>query len=224
MADNYTFLSKIADTSTRKAMKAALDRLGVLERQAATIGSVSQALKTPLDGGKQYLQNIRDPAQLQDAVTLNYLQTYVANAFQAFSAEQAQAGGSGGQTPPSDDINDGIPDHSAEVTAIWNSAPLGPASTEVEKYRFCRAVAQALETSDFATLGRTCGLLEKDTGANIYLCTGTSYSISRVCYDNGHVFKILVDADPGGANTPTWADNGGVDVSLYKPVAGSGAC
>jgi hypothetical protein len=227
VADNYSFLTKITDPGTRSAMKAALDRLAALEKQTPNMGRVTQALQKPLNGGNQYLQNIKDPLNPQDAVTLNYLQTYVANAFRMFKAEQALAGGTGGV--PSDScvdfdgkpFVDNIPDHSSTVTAIWNSAPLGPASSELDKYHFARAVAIALETVD-APL--TCGLLQKDSGANIYACSGVSYSISRVCFSNGHIFKILVDADPGGANTPTWSDNCGVDPALFHAASSTGVC
>lgn len=115
----------------------------------------------------------------------------------------------GGVPPPAPQpVNDGIPDHSAEVNAVYATNPVGPTSTDEEMFRFCQRVAQAILAANTDPVGLTCGLLLKDAGtANVFTCNGESYSYSRVCYNNGHVFKIVVDADPGGVRTPTWADN-----------------
>jgi len=111
------------------------------------------------------------------------------------------------EPPPPAPVDDGIPDHSAEVNAVYATNPVGPTSTDEEMFRFCQRVAQAILAANTDPPGLTCGLLLKDSGANIFTCNGESFSVSRVCYNNGHVFKIVVDADPGGARTPTWADN-----------------
>jgi hypothetical protein len=42
-----------------------------------------------------------------------------------------------------------------------------------------------------------------------------TFSASRVCFRDGHIFKILGEAGPGGANSPAWGDNDFVDPSLY---------
>lgn len=109
--------------------------------------------------------------------------------------------------PPATPVADGIPSHISEVNAVYAVTPVGPASTDAEMFDFCRAVAAAILASNTDPPGLTCGLLLKAGGANVYVYNGDSYSFSRVCYNNGHVFKIVVDADPGGARTPTWDDN-----------------
>lgn len=114
----------------------------------------------------------------------------------------------GGVPPPDPQpVGDGIPSHLAEVEAVYAAHPVGPTSTDEEMFRFCQYVAQAILSAATDPPGLTCGLLLKDSGANIFTCNGESYSFSRVCYNNGHVFKIVVDADPGGVRTPTWDDN-----------------
>src|SRR5438874_919324 len=65
------------------------------------------------------------------------------------------------------------------------------------------------------------GLLRKDGGDNIarYEPAGVNVSVSRVCYPDGTLVKILTDAGPGGANGPAWNDNGTIDPALYIAVA-----
>lgn len=58
------------------------------------------------------------------------------------------------------------------------------------------------------------GLLIKTSGDNVVLWQGYSFSCSRVCFTgDGHVYKIIGDAGPGGANTPGFSDNDFVDKS-----------
>ena len=40
----------------------------------------------------------------------------------------------------------------------------------------------------------------------------------RICFPDGHIFKIIGDAGPGGGNTPGFDDNNFVDRSLYVPA------
>jgi hypothetical protein len=44
---------------------------------------------------------------------------------------------------------------------------------------------------------------------------GINFSGSRVCFPDGHIYKIIGDAGPGGGNSPGWADNDFVEPSLY---------
>jgi hypothetical protein len=62
------------------------------------------------------------------------------------------------------------------------------------------------------------GLLIKNGGDNAVLWAGYSFSASRLCFADGHLFKIIGDAGPGGANSPGFADNGFVDKSLCVPA------
>ncbi len=59
--------------------------------------------------------------------------------------------------------------------------------------------------------GEGVGLLEKDGGENIISWQGHSLSISRVCYPDGHIFKVITDAGDGGTNGATWSDDDFVD-------------
>ena len=62
------------------------------------------------------------------------------------------------------------------------------------------------------------GLLLKSSGENVVPWLGINFSASRVCFHDGHIFKIIGDAGPGGANSPGWADNDFVDVTSYFPA------
>lgn len=65
-------------------------------------------------------------------------------------------------------------------------------------------------------LRNTLGLLRKDGGENVVSWHGRSFSAGRVAYPDGRLIKIMTDV--GGANGPTWADNGFVDPNLYVPA------
>ena len=50
---------------------------------------------------------------------------------------------------------------------------------------------------------------------------GYSFAAGRICYPDGHIYKVL--SDVGGGNGATWADNGFVDRSLYVPAIDPGS-
>jgi hypothetical protein len=62
------------------------------------------------------------------------------------------------------------------------------------------------------------GFLIKEGGENVVLWQGHSFSATRVCYPDGHIYKLIGDAGPGGSNQPGFADNDFVDRSLYVPA------
>lgn len=218
-AGNYAFLNQITDVAVRNAVRQLMNENTAIRQQLEQLGRLTKPLTQILDAGRNQLKNLKDPSDPADAVTLRFLQFYVANFASAFGSE---AGAGGGEPqPPGPCPPTTIADHAADVSAIWTATPVLPGSPDVDLYRFCQAVATFLETADPPF---TCGLLLKSSGVNIYDCMGISYSISRVCYDNGRIFKILIDADPGGSRLPTWADNCGDDPGVYSPVATSGAC
>lgn len=64
------------------------------------------------------------------------------------------------------------------------------------------------------------GLLRKDAGENIawYAPRNCNVSISRVCYPNGKIWKVLTDAGPGGQNGAGWGDDGYVETSRYLEI------
>jgi hypothetical protein len=82
---------------------------------------------------------------------------------------------------------------------------------EVSGFEVTKRVAWALR-------GEGAGLLIKNGGENIVSWQGYSFSAGRVCYPDGHIYKVLTDVGPGGANGPTWSDNEFVDRSLYVPA------
>jgi len=66
--------------------------------------------------------------------------------------------------------------------------------------------------------GEGAGLLIKNSGENVVSWKGYNFSASRICYPDGHIFKVISDAGSGGANGASWQDNGFVDRSLYLPA------
>jgi hypothetical protein len=112
------------------------------------------------------------------------------------------------EQPPTTPVDDKIPSHIDQVNAVYASNPVGPTSTDEEMFRFCQRVAQAILAANTDPPGLTCGLCLSFAGAsNSFLCNGDWYRYNRVCYNNGHVFKIVADSDPGGTRTPAWEDN-----------------
>ncbi len=82
---------------------------------------------------------------------------------------------------------------------------------EVEAFEVTKRVAWALR-------GQGGGLLIKNGGENVVSWQGYSFSAGRVCFPDGHIYKVISDVGPGGANGPQWADNDFVDRSLYVPA------
>jgi hypothetical protein len=81
------------------------------------------------------------------------------------------------------------------------------------------SVAEAFEVTKrvaWALRGERAGLLIKDGGENIVSWLGYSFSAGRICYPDGHIYKVI--SDVGGANGPSWQDNDFVDKSLYVPA------
>ena len=64
--------------------------------------------------------------------------------------------------------------------------------------------------------GQGAGLLIKNSGENIVAWKGYSFSAARICYPDGHIYKLLTDVPT--TNGPTWSDNDFVDRSLYVPA------
>ena len=75
--------------------------------------------------------------------------------------------------------------------------------------------------------GTGAGLLIKNGGENTTNWMGYSFSISRICYPNGGIVKVVTDAGPGGANGATWDDSqnyaGAVSPSLYVAAINPGS-
>jgi hypothetical protein len=65
----------------------------------------------------------------------------------------------------------------------------------------------------WALRGEGAGLLIKPGGENIVSWLGLSFAAARICYPDGHIYKVLSDVPT--TNGPSWQDNGFVDHSLY---------
>lgn len=102
--------------------------------------------------------------------------------------------------------------HVDEVKSLAAKFPIDRTS-EKSIFQFTKRVAFELHKVD------GCGLLIKDGGENVVIENGKSYSISRVCYPDGQIYKILSDAGPGGANGPQWSDDGKVEPNRFaEPI------
>ena len=62
------------------------------------------------------------------------------------------------------------------------------------------------------------GLLLKPSGENIVTWQGRTFAASRIIYSDGHLFKVVTDVGRGGANGPSWQDEGFLDKSRYVPA------
>jgi hypothetical protein len=95
------------------------------------------------------------------------------------------------------------------VECIWNH--IRPID-HITAFNVTKRVAWALR-------GEGAGLLIKNHGENIAAWQGRLFSASRIVYPDGRLVKVISDAGPGGANGPSWQDNGDyVDRSLYVPA------
>ena len=92
----------------------------------------------------------------------------------------------------------------ALVECVWNFVR---PTNSVEDLEVAKRVAWLLR-------GQGAGLLLKGSGDNTVPWLGKTFSASRICFPaNGHLFKIISDAGPGGKNAPGWSDNDFVDPS-----------
>lgn len=88
-------------------------------------------------------------------------------------------------------------------------AAINPPRTEAGAFEVTKRVAWLLR-------GQGAGLLIKTSGENIVSWKGFSFSAARICYPDGHIYKLLSDVPT--TNGPSWQDNGFVDPSLYLPA------
>jgi hypothetical protein len=101
-----------------------------------------------------------------------------------------------------------IGDKSALATCVHDA--VNPAAGSVDAaFEVTKRIAWLLR-------GEGAGLLIKNGGENIVSWQGYSFSAGRICYPDGHIYKVV--GDVGGANTASWGDNGFVDRSLYLPA------
>ena len=98
------------------------------------------------------------------------------------------------------------PDRLDFVECIWDH--IRP-TDHVSAFEVSKRVAWGLR-------GEGAGLLIKPGGENIVTWLGRSFSAARICYPDGHIYKVLSDVPT--TNGPSWQDNGFVDRSLYVPA------
>lgn len=88
-------------------------------------------------------------------------------------------------------------------------AAVNPAHTVDGAFEVTKRIAWLLR-------GSGGGLLIKNGGENIALWKGYSFAAARICFPDGHIWKVLSDVP--GTNGPSWQDNDFVDRSLYVPA------
>lgn len=86
---------------------------------------------------------------------------------------------------------------------------VNPGRTVEDAFEVTKRVAWLLR-------GEGAGLLIKNGGENIVSWQGRSFAAGRICYPDGHIWKVLSDIP--GTNGPSWQDNDFVDRSLYVPA------
>jgi hypothetical protein len=86
---------------------------------------------------------------------------------------------------------------------------INPAKTVEGAFEVTKRVAWLLR-------GSGGGLLLKPGGENIITWKGRSFSAGRICFPDGHIYKVLSDVPT--TNGPSWQDNAFVDRSLYVPA------
>jgi hypothetical protein len=65
------------------------------------------------------------------------------------------------------------------------------------------------------------GLLIKNGGNNTIRYQNKSFSLCRIAFPNGHIWKVMTSCGDGAAG-PGWADNGFVNPNLYVPAIDPG--
>jgi hypothetical protein len=88
-------------------------------------------------------------------------------------------------------------------------ASVRPAHTTEGAFEVTKRVAWLLRASGG-------GLLIKNGGENIVSWKGRSFAAARICFPDGHIWKVLSDVPT--TNGPSWQDNDFVDRSLYVPA------
>jgi hypothetical protein len=111
--------------------------------------------------------------------------------------------------PPSGDPTFGCSTANKEKLVECIHDLVNPAGTVESAFEVTKRVAWALR-------GEGAGLLIKNGGENIVGWQGYSFAAARICYPDGHIYKVLTDVP--STNGPSWQDNDFVDRSLYVPA------
>lgn len=171
-----------------------------------------QATETSLDApanlsyATQYFWHVRGYDQTTTG-PWSAPQVFQTPATPALPPPQTGGGGGGGGGPVGNWQNCGSTPGVDLVACVH--AAVNPARTEAGAFEVTKRVAWLLR-------GGGAGLLIKNGGENIVAWQGFSFAAARICYPDGHIYKILSDVPT--TNGPGWSDNGFVDKSLYVPA------
>src|SRR5262245_22084310 len=77
---------------------------------------------------------------------------------------------------PAPPIEDGIPDHLAEVQAAATAFGINGATTDEQMFRFCQTAVENIIASGTDPVGLVCGLcLAPPAGSSVFACAGITY-------------------------------------------------
>lgn len=135
-------------------------------------------------------------------------------------------GGAGAWSPSASFVSPDEPPAYNRFIGNWEGCGVFASNKPALVGCVANAVRPTDVVSDFETTKRVAwllrgeglGLLLKTSGENTIIWRGYSFAAARVCYPNGHIYKLFGDVGPGGANAPTWDDNDFVDPALYVPA------
>jgi hypothetical protein len=213
----YAHINQVADPATKAALKQLTDQL-ILLRQSheKQIGYVSKPLTVPLQANNNQLKGLQNPSHPQDAVTLGFLQTYVANYATAQGGPGTPAGGGGGGTGGGGGGGGTTvaPNYSSIVNQTFGDLGLTDASVGDPHALFKFAQTCVWRISQAQPAGETLvGLLTQGGGDGTFTCNGVTYACYRLCFDNGANVKILAGGYTGSPLRPDWTQQADIPVT-----------
>jgi hypothetical protein len=166
--------------------------------------------------------NIAEDSGLVSGTTYTTTKTLSPNASYTWRARAESQGYAGAWSQPSSFKTPASPSPYNRPIGDWQSCANSAKETDLV---ICvwRAVHPSDTVSDMEVVKRVAwlmrdqgaGLLIKSGGDGTMAWQGYSFSASRICFPNGHIYKVIADAGPGGTNLPVYADNDFVDPTLY---------
>jgi len=171
-----------------------------------------QSFQPPPKDGVSVVVQYRPAAGPWEDIEVEGLDEWLNLAIETIIQRLASGPAPGPEAPaPAPSVDDLNPEESAAFVArvkqmvYGNGGPIGVLGA----FEICKHVAWGLRAVG-------AGLLLKPSGENIVQWNGRSYSASRICFPDGHIYKLLTDVPT--TNGPSWQDNAYVDRSLYVPA------
>lgn len=208
------FVNQIKDQPTRMAILEVFRQLGILTTAVTQVGHVTRPLTTALDAGSNQLKRLQDPSDPSDAVTLRFLQSYVANV-------TAVLGGSDVPGDPATGTAPAPTDQSGIVESVRVSLGISASSTPFELFKFAQTVVWQIAALGIDPVAGNVGLLMQDSGDGTYLCPAMGPQVVacfRLCYDNGANIKILT-----GSYTTQWTQEADIALSQWHAPTDPGS-